>query len=76
MKIACIIASLGLGGAERQLVYLAETLAEIGHDVLIITYHEGNFYEDYAIKAGLRVINLAHNGAGGPLPLCAEWPPH
>ena len=67
MKIACIIASLGLGGAERQLVYLAETLAEIGHDVLIITYHEGNFYEDYAIKAGLRVINLARGtkGAGG-----------
>ena len=44
MKICCIIASLRLGGAERQLAGLAAMLRRAGHDVEVITYRDGDFY--------------------------------
>lgn len=54
MKIICMIRSLCLGGAERQLAGLAVQLSEKGHDVEVLTYHEGDFYLDTLLKAGVR----------------------
>lgn len=62
MKIACIISSLCLGGAERQLVYLADTLHKEGHDVEIITYHPGGFYSEAAQNLGLKVNQMDLKG--------------
>lgn len=44
MKIACLISSLRLGGAEKQLVGLACMLKDAGYDVEVITYRAGDFY--------------------------------
>ena len=54
MKITCLIASLRLGGAERQLVGLATLLKQSGEDVDVVTYREGDFYEDELRSAGIR----------------------
>jgi len=53
MKIICLIRSLCLGGAERQLAGLAVQLSESGHEVEVVTYHEGSFYSDQLQKAGV-----------------------
>lgn len=53
MKIACIISSLRLGGAERQLLYLAATLQQAGHDAELITYHDNIFYSNILDKLRL-----------------------
>ena len=44
MKIACHISSLELGGAERQILVLCETLREQGHDVTLLTSRKGDFF--------------------------------
>lgn len=54
MKIACLISSLRLGGAERQLAGLAVTLGATGNDVEVITYREGDFYDALLASAGIR----------------------
>lgn len=40
MNITCFIASLTLGGAERQLIILASMLSERGHNITIVTYSD------------------------------------
>lgn len=42
-KIVCIIESLGQGGAERQIAYLAGLLKEAGEDVELWTYYDNDF---------------------------------
>lgn len=44
MKIVCMIASLRLGGAERQLLGLADSLLRAGHEVEVLTYRRDDFY--------------------------------
>lgn len=51
-----------LGGAERQLVGLAETLSTLGHDVEIVTYHPENFYGSFVADKGLKHIVLRGRG--------------
>ena len=46
MKIVCMISSLQLGGAERQLLGLASTLQKAGHEVCVLTYRKADFYKD------------------------------
>lgn len=46
MKIACLISSLRLGGAEKQFVGLACMLKNAGNDVEMITYRDGDFFAD------------------------------
>lgn len=58
MRIACLISSLRLGGAERQLVGLAVSLHRIGHDVTVITYREGDFYAGVLKEAGVRMARI------------------
>lgn len=60
MKIACLISSLRLGGAERQLTGLAAELQKAGHEVCVITYRKGNFF-----KESLDLAGVAHHHIGG-----------
>ncbi len=64
MRILCLIDSLGSGGAQRQLSYLAALLKEAGHDVTVLTYHDLNFFQPYLAAQGVRVDCL-----GGLRPL-------
>lgn len=43
-RIICFIDSLGAGGAQRQIVYLACLLKERNYEVKVITYHNQPFY--------------------------------
>ena len=43
-RILCFIDSLGAGGAQRQMVYLACLLKDQGYEVKVITYHNQPFY--------------------------------
>ena len=62
MKITCLIASLRLGGAERQLVGLATLLRQSGEDVDVLTYREGDFYEGELSSTGIRHTRLDPSG--------------
>lgn len=61
-KILCLIDSLGAGGAERQMSYLAILLKQYGQDVRLIVFTEKNkFYESFLIENG---ISPEYNTAG------------
>lgn len=53
MKILCITANLGSGGAERQLCGLAIELKKRGYDVKLITYVKNQFYQPLLESAGV-----------------------
>ena len=63
MKICCMIASLRLGGAERQLSGLALLLHTYGHDVEVLTYREGSFYAKELQEAGVKHTVISHPGS-------------
>lgn len=54
MKIICFIDNLGSGGAQRQIIKLADMLLTGGHDVSVLTYGSVDFYrfllEEKSIK--------------------------
>lgn len=58
MKIVCMIRSLQLGGAERQLLALADVLHRAGHEVCVLTYRKGDFYRDTLDRLGLEHVLL------------------
>lgn len=58
MKIACLIGSLTLGGAERQLIGLAVSLQRAGHEVELLTYRPGPFFEQEVQQLGLKRVKL------------------
>ena len=43
-KVICLIESLGSGGAERQLTYLASQIKGRGYNVEVWTYYPNDFY--------------------------------
>ena len=53
-KIICLIESLGSGGAERQLTYLASQLKGKGHDIEVWTYYPDDFYAHVLNSAGVK----------------------
>ena len=57
-----MIASLRLGGAERQLSGLALMLHAQGHEVEVLTYREGTFYAKPLREAGVRLTVIPHPG--------------
>lgn len=67
MRITCLISSLRLGGAERQLVGLASLLGKSGHQVDVLTYREGDFYAADLERAGIPHTRL--DPSGGSLKL-------
>lgn len=70
MRIVCMIGSLQLGGAERQLIGLASVLKESGHDVTILTYHSCSFYGRDILDKGLKAVTLKKRA--GTLRLCRD----
>lgn len=57
-----MIASLRLGGAERQLSGLALMLHTQGHEVEVLTYREGSFYAKPLRDAGVTLTRIPHPG--------------
>lgn len=56
-RILCLIDSLGAGGAERQLSYLAILLKEAGHEVKMVAFTKTNkFYEPFLCSGGIKPI--------------------
>ena len=45
MRIICLTRHLKMGGLERQLAGLAVELNALGHDVQVVTYHRGDFFD-------------------------------
>ena len=58
LKILFFIRSLHLGGAERQLVSLAETLREQGHEVVVMVMYSGGLLEQTLEQANVPVRAL------------------
>ena len=62
MKVVCLISSLQLGGAERQLSGLAVMLKGCGADVEVLTYKDGDFYEEYLRSEGVEHVFIRKRG--------------
>ena len=59
VRITCVIDSLGSGGAQRQMAYLAVLLKRAGHDVQVVIYHDFQFYSEYVRAAEVPVVLVA-----------------
>lgn len=55
MKILCVIDSLCLGGAQRQLTELAAAFSEKGHGVSFLTYHHLPFFNPEVEQKGISI---------------------
>lgn len=63
LRILFLIRALTLGGAERQLVLLAEGLARRGHSIGVMTFYEGLPGLEQRLSAnGIPVIRLSKRG--------------
>lgn len=58
MKILCVIDSLGSGGAQRQLVNLATSFKDRGHEVTFLVYHSSDFYQKYLDEKNISVVEV------------------
>ncbi|MBO4491398.1 MAG: glycosyltransferase family 4 protein [Lentisphaeria bacterium] len=58
MRIVCLCASLGSGGAERQMTGLAVLLKKQGHDVLVLTYYSDFFYRDLLVENAVDYLDV------------------
>lgn len=56
-KVLCVIDSLSSGGAQRQLVGLANLLKKNSYDVCLIWYHQDDFYKSFLETNGIRFVN-------------------
>lgn len=54
MKILCFIDSIGSGGAQRQLVGLADLLKKEGDEVIIMYYHNVHFFRSFLEKKQIK----------------------
>lgn len=57
-KILCLIDTLGMGGAEKQISGLALFLKQRGYQVDLVTYYEHDFYEELVNYYGIGTKNL------------------
>ena len=53
LRIALIAGELGQAGAEKQLVYMAQSLQDAGADVRVYSLTRGEFYEAHLRELGL-----------------------
>lgn len=61
MKILCVIDELGSGGAQRQIVNLALSFKDRGHNIEFLVYHSDNFYYDILKKSDIEVVEVIEN---------------
>ena len=77
MRIACLIDSLGSGGAERQLTELATGLKDRGHDVSLCNYHSdlpaNLFYAPILEKSGVELVNMQLNSVVSKVTKIRSW---
>ena len=60
-KILCLIDTLGIGGAERQMIGLAVLLKKKGYNVDLVSYYYHDFYSELVTQYGLSSITLHVN---------------
>lgn len=65
LRVALLAGTLGQGGAEKQLVYVARALAAAGIEVRIYSLTRGEFYEAALRAQGLDVVWVGR--AGNPM---------
>ena len=58
-KIVCFTIALGSGGAERQMIGLADLLQNKGYDITLITYRYDDFYKKTVDNLGIRHIRIS-----------------
>jgi len=58
MKFVFLAGTLGGGGAERQLYLLSEALHTAGHDISVISFSSGDYYEKRLAMTGINVITV------------------
>lgn len=61
MKILFLIDNLGSGGAQRQIVTLAALFHNRGHEILFLTYNEGDFFKKDIEKMNIPLKSLNSN---------------
>ncbi len=61
MRILCVIDCLGSGGAQRQLVGLANGFKNKGHDVSFLVYHKDDFFYDELKANSIPVFEIIEN---------------
>ncbi len=66
MKIAFLIGSLKVGGAERQLSLLARELRKRQHEVVVLVYYDGGIFFEELTAAGVRCISLGKKRRWNP----------
>lgn len=57
-RILCLIDTLGMGGAERQMIGLALMLKQKGYYVDLVTYHDHDFHSELVDRYGLGCVSL------------------
>ena len=57
-RILCLIDTLGMGGAERQMIGLALFLRQKGYHVDLVTYYDHDFYAELVDRYGLGSVTL------------------
>ncbi len=72
MRILLLTRSLGLGGAERQLVMLARGLSHGGHHVAVAVFYPGGAFEEELRSDGILVHDLGKRGRWDTLPFVAR----
>jgi len=70
MKIAFLIRDLGYGGAQRQLVTLAEALDRRRFEVRVYTFYGGGPLEKNLREANVAVVSLGKTGRWDVVPFC------
>ena len=56
MKLILFTDNLGSGGAQRQLVGLADLLQRDGFEVVVALYQDAPFYKEYLDKRNIRNV--------------------
>jgi glycosyltransferase involved in cell wall biosynthesis len=70
LKILFIARQLNIGGAERQLVTLANELAARGHDVVIASFYSGGALSEKLDSRRVRLVSLEKRSRWDLLSLC------
>ncbi len=71
MRVLFLIRALTLGGAEQQLVLIAEGLARRGHEVSVLTFYPGlAHHEERLARSGVRICRLRKRGRWDILGAC------
>jgi glycosyltransferase involved in cell wall biosynthesis len=68
LKILYLITGLRLGGAERQLLLLAESMRTMGHEVVVVAMESGGTMAANFIRKSIALREIDIKGAGTLLP--------